>query len=1383
MCQAASQTGRPAGGASRPKDAAAPRPSPVRSVDPVVRAIHTLMYGLVVHFGTLYMIESCADNTTNANGDVGIEDGAPVAFVTKVGGAEDGASVYPGHLLAILFLHEYWVYLQHSNVVGNPLLQHLDRQYGIALLKSNRHWSIAGTLSAYWARETLGMFLCLPFLQQSSDRGSFSGTQYLILYSLIYHTIKSRGVRKDALTRSSSRFGIMRLVIDKFYTHSSEEAGVTLLRLFLQGVDTFIHYFIVRDLALLAGASYGGWFVQSMHVLFAIWVAHAMLNQLFRCSTASVMVQAWHLLTAKASSAASAVVDGVSDEQHHLSMQRTESEAELWERHREWNGMPADNEDDDTACTEGPNEFGWEDVAKDDETVGESVSSDSDGAFDDDVDAPANACEIDCADDDFVVRQLLHHKRVADELKGRQGAASGGVDRAVRLETAIAMLAAFFMLGLGEVPLQALLSWNECFDIEGILHKRERTTLGALGAWTMWGLLHGMWAMFLRSRPSPRASSPRAQSPETSRRRSAIRVLDLMVMLSAAQIVPLEMKSTVLTTCAFLTAKSFIQSAPVPKLVWKILTLAEFALKLMILRALVDASPDSTAISSVLAVGWAVWVVSNPVPTPCEAAQHNLPSGNIADVVFLGHPAQLSDAWALWLLPYSLNERWVAPLWTWPLWPLHYLVGWYVCNFRRKLFGDGASFFCCDDVSHGHTRMQNWVAAHFGRHFVTHPREVRDNIEATARHAERIGVKVLCLGALNKAESINGGGLAVVKALGPKRRLSVIHGNHLTAAAVVETIHQCFGNRKAKLFLTGASSKVGWAVAQALRDRHGYEILCHSTDPGRRRFFEENGFASASTLAEGSAFSTHWIVGKYDTCVARLIPQNATAVVFAVPHPLESRSDVRVIEAGTLHMDLTRLDRPRVFTNKLKEHEIFACHAASLVAAHRLEQGAKRIDEVGPVDPNEMDSWLVDAKKLGFSVPRYEPVKEAVAEILSEGRPPVVIVGAGPSGLAVAAYLGQKQIPHLVLESEEDPNVFGSWGQHFTGLEITTQKKWCSLPGLPMSDADFANETVTGEEYQRYLLQYVYRYAISIRRGVRVDSIEKGSEQTPYIVKCRANGKESNQHDEIAAWSVVVATGKHRVPQKNTSDDLAGKLDSCGIPYVHSTEMTDDATWKKCIEAAQSGKLCIVGFGNSAADLATMILQQCEGDDSGKPTIHIAARTIPPVFPRRAKFLRVDTLGYLMRSLPGPVQEVFVRLLWSGIPDSRVCDAAFPSHLKRWGNVRGRVPVIDKFGTLAAGFGSGALVGHGSVQHVTKEGEVTFGDQPSSGAASNTRSGTKIDMVILATGYREESVIGREDRLNGLYKCGFGRSDRFLPLRSIGEDAKNIADDIARSYK
>ncbi|KAK1735765.1 flavin-binding monooxygenase-like protein [Skeletonema marinoi] len=1287
----------------------------VRQVDPLVRALNTVMYGLLVHFGTLWMIDLAQRQQHNDS-----------SYTSAAG--EEGRT--PSHLLSILFLHEYWVYLQHSNVFGNPLLQHLDRQYGIALLKKNQHWSIAGTLTAYWSRECLCLFLCLPFLQRqyNGEQYYFTSTQYMILYSLIYHTIKSRGVREDALKRSSPRFGIMRLVIDKFYLNSMAEVQVTVLRLFLQGFDTYIHFCVVRDLVLLSSPGGVAWCISSMHVLFTVWVVHAALNQFFRKSTASVMVQTWHALTAK----------------------KIDNDAMKTAEKGDFIGGKenATNED------------------KDESTEGESLSSGNSSLTSSDNKSTTNVVQIIDANDEYVVRQLLHHERVCNSLKGRQGSASSGVDKAIRLATSVSILAAFFMIGINNVPMQWLSSGNivATSDMCNIFQDQSRVLSVALYSWLLWGLLYGIWAIFLKSRSDSQLSN---QSSSSRRRQiSFIRMADFTVMIGVAYLLPPESKGMLLFTLIVLTGKSFIQSMDIsfPRIVWNGLLAVEFLTKLRILRMLQQSS-DTMLTSFVLTVLWSLWVVTNANPTPCEVEKQR----EVADAVFLGHPAELHDCWALWLRPYSLQERWQAPSWVWPLWPFHYVVGWYVCNYRQRLFGDKASFFCSDTVMYGNALMQNWVATHFARHFVTNPRQVKKNIEAAARHAEEIGVKVLCLGALNKAESINGGGLGIVNELGPRRRISVIHGNHLTSAAVVETIHQVFGDRKVKFFLTGASSKVGWAVAQALRDRHAYEVLCHSTDPGRRRFFREHGFASAATLAEGSAFSKYWIVGKYDTAVAQLIPQNSTAVVFSVPHPLGVRSDVRVIEAGTLHMDLQKLDRPRSFTNKLRAHEIFACHAASAVAAYRLEKGSALIDEVGPVDPQEMDSWLDDAKLLGFQIPTFHPVEDD--ETIQ--RPAVVIVGSGPAGLSAAAMLSQKNIPHIVLEAQPGES-FGSWSNHFAGLEITTQKKWCNLPGLSMNNKDFPEENVSAEEYQRYLQQYVHRFNINIRRGVKVVSVEKGgSEECPWVVKYEDSSSLGNTQ-LLPAFSVIVATGKHRVPNKNTTDDVAGKLTTAAIQFVHSTEMCDGATWEQAVTAARNGRLCIVGLGNSAADLAALILQRCPTGEKDTTQIHIAARTVPPVFPRKRFIFRVDSLGFLVRLMPQFLQDFFVHLLWTMIPSSKLCNAAFPSHLKRWTKINGRVPVIDKHGMIASGLQSGKLVGHGPILDITSDRNVHFDDR--------NGSSTAIDMVILATGYKEEcSLVDREDKLNGMYKIGFGK-DRFLPLKSIGDEAKEIVEEISKVY-
>ena len=539
--------------------------------------------------------------------------------------------------------------------------------------------------------------------------------------------------------------------------------------------------------------------------------------------------------------------------------------------------------------------------------------------------------------------------------------------------------------------------------------------------------------------------------------------------------------------------------------------------------------------------------------------------------------------------------------------------------------------------------------------------------------------------------------------------------------------------------------------------------------------FKANGFLAASTLYEGTAFSSLWIVGKYDREVAKCIPQGATAIVFSVPHPLESRKDVRVVEAGMLHIDLTRFNRPRRFTNKLEGHEIFACHAASVVAANRLRnsQGkvVERMDEIGPVDPNVMDSWLGEAKELGFRVPTVLPVVGSKHDLreYTDGSPPVMIIGAGPAGLATAAKLRCKGIHAEILEEQTDCNTFGSWSKHFSGLSITTQKKWCNLPGFKMDDREFPGETVDAAAYNRYLRMYAERFNICIRRGCQVDSVVRGGEASPWIVKCQDGSSYPSS-------AVVVATGKHRLPLRDTSDKVGKRMQDVDIDVYHSSDLRDEETWNKATEAAKKGTLCVVGFGNSAADLCTAILQSARDScDSNNATIHVATRTVPPVFPRSRGFLRVDTIGSYVRWMPNVFQDMTTRLLWWGIPSSAACDAAFPAHLPRWNQLNGRVPVIDKFNQIGSALKNGQMIGHGPIRKVSDTKEICFED-----GAGVAGAHVSVEVAIMATGYKKDCVIAREDRLNGIFMVGFG-NDKFLPLKSIGEEAEVIADAILES--
>ena len=672
--------------------------SPIKRVDPVVCALNTMMYGMLVHFGTIWAIEQFIDDQHQFNSHTSSE-----AFAS------------PPTMPLLLLLHEHWVFLQHANVLSNPHLQHLDRQYGIALLKNNQHWAIAGTLSSYWCRESIGMFLTLPYLHQIGNAQgvpyAFSKTQYLILYSLIYHTIKSRGVRSDAMRRYSNTFGIMRLVIDHFFVDSVEELGVTLFRLFLQGLDTYIHFNIVRDL-MLSIKIVGSDFMSSIHILFVVWVIHAALNQLFRCSTASVIVQYWQWLTAKPPQRQS---PNTADEQVKVTTEI---------RFRQQSS---------------PTEDPVPDICKISkfERVPSSCSS-SLSSVDNFTD------QFNANDKKYLVRDLLDHERVPHCLRGRQGSASSCVDKAVRVETTIAILTTFYMIGLGDVPFRVLsskfsmVSSSECtyVEVRRLLQDTQCLCNVTLFSWLFWGVLYGIWATLLRSRRPDQAMGNHRH--HSNRRRIFMCAFDMSVMIACGKRL-MAPKSGVLFTCALVTARSFSNThrQSTPRLARRTILMLEFTAKISILRALLSSNVVADTLllpAYILSCIWMIWAISNPIPTPCEVVRD---SSSAADAVFLGHPAELSDSWALWLLPYSLEERWRAPFWAVLLWPLHYIVGIYVCKYRRRLFGDGASFFCCDDVRYDNIRIQNWVAAHFARHFVTHPRQVKTNIEAAARHVSQ----------------------------------------------------------------------------------------------------------------------------------------------------------------------------------------------------------------------------------------------------------------------------------------------------------------------------------------------------------------------------------------------------------------------------------------------------------------------------------------------------------------------------------------------------------------------------------------------------------------------------------------------------------------------
>jgi len=93
----------------------------------------------------------------------------------------------------------------------------------------------------------------------------------------------------------------------------------------------------------------------------------------------------------------------------------------------------------------------------------------------------------------------------------------------------------------------------------------------------------------------------------------------------------------------------------------------------------------------------------------------------------------------------------------------------------------------------------------------------------------------------------------------------------------------------------------------------------------------------------------------------------------------------------------------------------------------------------------------------------------------------VMVVGAGPAGLAVSRELRTRGVDHLVLERG---TIGQSWRRYYDGLVLHTGRQLSSLPGRPFARSD--PMFVTRDRFVRYLDEYAAALDLPIDAGVEV---------------------------------------------------------------------------------------------------------------------------------------------------------------------------------------------------------------------------------------------------------------------------------------------------------
>ncbi|KAL8138184.1 hypothetical protein V2J09_004185 [Rumex salicifolius] len=182
----------------------------------------------------------------------------------------------------------------------------------------------------------------------------------------------------------------------------------------------------------------------------------------------------------------------------------------------------------------------------------------------------------------------------------------------------------------------------------------------------------------------------------------------------------------------------------------------------------------------------------------------------VPDFVFLAHVVDISSAVHVqFMLRSFASTPFRMRLFLLPILPIAFTSMLAMWAWAKSFT---VSFYILREKLH-----VTWVVPRFGfQYFLPFAtRGINKQIELAILKADKLGVKVLSLAALNKNESLNGGGVLFVNKH-PNLRVRVVHGNTLTAAVILNEIPE----HVKEVFLTAATSKLGRAIALYLCRRN-----------------------------------------------------------------------------------------------------------------------------------------------------------------------------------------------------------------------------------------------------------------------------------------------------------------------------------------------------------------------------------------------------------------------------------------------------------------------------------------------------------------------------------------------------------------------------------